>query len=431
MRIIILTLISGLIYLTGCIEPQNSYSKIPPGMWRGVLYLSASELVSGEDDETVSTVVDNSNELPFNFEVVYDNEKDFHIIIHNAEEKIEVKDIQYGRDRTTAKDTLQIQFPIYDTYISAVTEEKVMEGYWNVNYKDNYKVKFKATHGDTTRFKKGLDTAQMNISGSWDVTFDVGSPDAYPAIGRFNQKNNYLTGTFLTETGDYRYLEGSVHNKKAFLSCFDGSHAFLFEAKDLGDGELNGVFKSGTHYTSPFLAKKNNEAAIGDPFSLNEITDPEEPMEFEFPNTEGIMVSLNNEKFDNKSKIIMIMGTWCPNCKDASDFIKDFLANTSRKDIEVVSVAFERYNDVEKNLAQIKRYKEKGSIPWEVVLGGNYRKSEASKVMKQLDKVISYPTMIFLDKDNYIKFVHTGFSGPATEEFNSFKTKFSSIIDQI
>jgi thiol-disulfide isomerase/thioredoxin len=431
MRIVFFIVIASILGFSGCIEPQNAYSKIPPGTWRGVLYLSPSELVSGDDDETVSRVVDNSNELPFNFEVVYDNEKDFYIVIHNAEERILVDDIEYGRDRTTAKDTLRINFPIFDTYISAVTEEKVMEGYWHVNYKENYKIQFKATHGDTTRFKKGLDDAQMDISGKWDITFDVGQENPYPAIGVFKQNGNHLTGTFQTETGDYRYLEGTVINKKAFLSCFDGSHAFLFEAKDLGDGELNGVFKSGTHYTSPFVGKKNDQAKIGDPFELNQVVNPEEPMDFSFPNSEGKMITLQDERYQDKSKIVMIMGTWCPNCKDASNFLDKFMQSPEAKDIEIISIVFERYKEAEKNLSQIKKYKEKSGVPWEVLLGGNYVKSEASKAMPQLDQILSYPTMLFLDKDNYIKGVHTGFSGPATEDFNSFKNHFYNIIDQL
>jgi thiol-disulfide isomerase/thioredoxin len=396
-------------------------------MWRGVLFLSPSNLVSGVDKDEVTTIVDNSNELPFNFEVIYDNENDFHIVIHNGSERIKVDEIKYGRDRTTAKDTLQIGFPIYDTHISAVTEERVMEGFWHVNYKYDYKVKFKAVYGDTVRFKKGLSKASINIDGRWDVKFEPGTEDEYPAIGIFNQDDDYLTGTFQTETGDYRFLEGKVADDKAFLSCFDGAHAFLFEAKDLGDGELNGIFKSGSHYTSPYLATKNNNAKIGDPFELNVITNPSEPMEIAFPNSNGDIITLNDQKYKGKPKIAMIMGTWCPNCKDASNFLKEFNSSTNENNIEIISIAFERYKDEAKNLAQIKRYKEKSNIPWEVVLGGVSSKSEASKAIPQIDKVISYPTMIFLDENNMIKGVHTGFSGPATSDYEDFIKKFNQI----
>ena len=55
------------------------------------------------EDEEVSTVIDKQGDLPFNFEVVYDSESEFHINLINGEEKIRVDDISYGRDRATAK----------------------------------------------------------------------------------------------------------------------------------------------------------------------------------------------------------------------------------------------------------------------------------------------------------------------------------------
>jgi hypothetical protein len=57
----------------------------------------------------------------------------------------------------------------------------------------------------------------------------------------------YVNGTFLTETGDYRYLEGMMHNGKLYLSCFDGSHAFLFIAENNGTEITKGDFYSGLH----------------------------------------------------------------------------------------------------------------------------------------------------------------------------------------
>ncbi len=416
--------------LSSCIESQNQFSKIPPGMWRGVLYLNPNAQVNAVDKKAITTNPDNSEQLPFNFEVIYDTPDDFHIVIHNADERIKVDNILYGRDATTAKDTLQIQFLEYDTRISAVYEEKVMEGFWHINYKDNYAVKFKAVHGDTIRFDKGITTPDIDIAGKWDVMFENGTESEYPAIGTFQQNGSYLTGTFETETGDYRYLEGKVAGNKVFLSCFDGAHAFLFEGKDLGDGQLNGIFKSGISYTAPFIAVKNQGKSLADPFTLTKAT-TDEPIMLSFPNSDGKMVSLNDPQYKGKTKIIDIMGTWCPNCKDASNFLKEFKKSPEGQDVVVIGLAFERYKDEAKNLAQIKKYKEKSQTPWEILLGGYYAKSEAAKAIPQIDQIMSYPTMLFLDKDNRIKYIHTGFSGPATAEYENFKTKFNTIINDL
>ena len=47
-----------------------------------------------------------------------------------------------------------------------------------------------------------------------------------------------------------------------------------------------------------------------------------------------------------------------------------------------------------------------------------------------LNKLISYPTTIFIDKKGSVRKVHTGFNGPATgEKYIKFKKEFKSFID--
>ena len=72
-----------------------------------------------------------------------------------------------------------------------------------------------------------------------------------------NKDGNKLTGTFRTDTGDYRFLEGSVQANKMYLSVFDGSHAFLFEAKLMEDSALIGSFRSGNHYKTLWEAERD------------------------------------------------------------------------------------------------------------------------------------------------------------------------------
>ena len=92
---------------TACVVMENAYSTIPPGVWRGTLALIPQKIVSGEDDEPVKGLVDDKfeevseGELPFNFEVIYDNDTDFHIVIFNGEEKIQLNDITVTHDRAT------------------------------------------------------------------------------------------------------------------------------------------------------------------------------------------------------------------------------------------------------------------------------------------------------------------------------------------
>jgi thiol-disulfide isomerase/thioredoxin len=416
-----------ILILQGCVSPHKTYTKIPPGMWRGVLFLDNEAPIATNKKEIVMGT-DGKGELPFNFEVVYDNEIDFHIVIHNAEERLKLDKVIFGRDRATAKDTLILDFPAYDTYINALFEEGIIEGHWTVNYRPNYKIKFKAYQGKTNRFRQSSKLAPLDFSGKYSVTFSPGSEASYPAVADFQQKGDILTGTFLTETGDYRYLEGKVVGNKAFLSAFDGSHAFLFELKKLENSSIIGEFRSGTHHREPFEGTKNNDAILKNGFDLVK-TVSDKPLLFNLPDASGKLFSTENADYNGKVKIYEIMGTWCPNCMDATNFLKEIHAKDP--DVKITALAFERYKDNANAQAVLQKYVTKTSLPYPILLAGYYDKKEAAAVIPQLEKIMAYPTLLLVDKNNKIRKVYTGFYGPATAEHQSFKSSFLNAIDEL
>ncbi|MEM9546621.1 MAG: TlpA disulfide reductase family protein [Bacteroidota bacterium] len=419
------------ILLFSCVEPlDKAFSKLPPGIWRGVLVLDNTPPIFAPDDE-VTIKKDYSGELPFNFEVKYTDNENFYIEIHNADERITVSDIVYGRDKATAKDTIIINFPVFDTYIKAIYEDDIMEGDLYVNYKENYQIPFKAYFGQSHRFTTLKKKPKMDISGKWEVKFEVDTDDEYPAVGEFVQEGNRVTGTFMTETGDYRYLEGTIQDQRIFLSTFDAAHAFLFEAKLLDDNSLIGSFRSGKHYTTTWSAIKNDNAKLGDAFELTTSKIADQPFDFTFDDLNGKKVSLSDEQFNDKIKLVKISGTWCPNCKDESLFLIDYLNNNPSEDIAVIEVAFERYKNELKAKEVLKRYKEKMQLPFTVLYGGFANKALASEKFPQITNVLSYPTLIFVDKTNRIRHIHTGFAGPATSEFPAFEQKFKNLINEL
>ena len=425
----IITLVTLGLY-TSCVKIDNAHKKLPPGMWRGVLVLDEVPQLPTLDGEEVSQKVDFQGELPFNFEVKYVNEDSFYIELINGKERIVVDDIIYGLDRATAKDTITINFPIFDTYIKAIYEDNIIEGDWFVNYKQGYSIPFKAYYGQSHRFTTTKVAPVTDLTGKWDVTFEVDTEDAYPAIGEFVQTGNLLTGTFRTETGDYRYLDGTVQGNKAYLSCFDGAHAFLFQAKYLDDGSLTGLFFSGKHYVTSWEGIKNDTAKLQSPLGLSK-ANTDNAVDFSFIDTRGKLVSLDDPKFDNKPKIIKIMGTWCPNCKDASDYLQRYTLANPDSELEIISLSFERYQDTTKALAAIQRYIDKANIPWTVLYGGQSNKGSASKQLPWLSEVISYPTLIFLNRQNMIEHIYTGFNGPATSEYKNFENLFKAYVEDI
>ena len=417
-QICFLVFCSSIIF-SNCIEVTHPFSKLPPGIWRGTLIL--------EDDPNSFK---NDLELPFNFDIEYDENDKVVMIIHNGPERIPITDISFTQDRKTGKDSVRIDFTVFDTHIEAEHKENIIQGNFHVHYRENYKIPFIAYHGNSQRFKNIAD-ANHDITGNWNVKMEIETETAYPAVGEFKQEGNVVNGTFRTETGDYRYLEGIVSGDELFLSCFDGAHAFYFDGNILESGHILGRFLSGTHYKTNWSGVRSEESSMVDAYEFSQAKEGKEIVDFSFPNTEGEMVSPNDELYKGKPKIIKIMGTWCPNCIDETNFLIEYLGSHPGKQIDIIAIAFERYRDKAKSVAAIKRYKEKKNVPYEVLYGGYYDKTEASETLGILKKIKSYPTLLFLNGNNQIQKIYTGFAGPATSQYEKFKVEFDEIVTDL
>jgi hypothetical protein len=71
------------------------------------------------------------------------------------------------------------------------------------------------------------------------------------------------------------------------------------------------------------------------------------------------------------------------------------------------------------------------NIPYQILWAGSYNKKEASKVLPLLNEITAFPTMLILDENNKVVKIHTGFNGPATSKFVSFKKDFEDSINKI
>ncbi len=417
--------------LAGCFVIENTFTGLAPGPWRGILILDdLPPDAKLQDPFNLKLETVRSGELPFNFEVIYQEDSTFYIEIINGEERIKVEDITMGLDRRMAKDTLTINFPVFESYIRGVYAVDVIEGEWVVtNRGEDYRIPFVAKFGFDYRFTPLKKEPVMDISGRWEVTFEaVSEEDTFKAIGEFYQDGNKLTGTFLTETGDYRFLDGTIQENKFYLSTFDGSHAFLFEGKINEDGTLLGSFQSGKHYTAVWTGVKNPDFKLRDPDELTYLKEGYERFDFTFATPDGDSISLSDPAYEGKVKLVQIMGTWCPNCRDETQFLKRYLEENKTDDLSVIALAFERHQDAEKNKRAISKYQKLMGIKYPMLYAGNYQKKAAAQALPMLNQIVSYPTLIFIDKKNQVRRIHTGFNGPATSEYNNFITSFDETV---
>lgn len=429
-----LSILVSSICILACFDFGPTYSKLPPGPWRGVLKLDPEQqrLQAAPKETKVSDNIlfdeFTDGDLPFNFEVKYITPDSFVIELANADEKITLSEIRYGKDHATNKDTVTIHFDPYDSYLKMIFEDNVMEGTWNVPSRGAmYQVHVVARHGQNHRFTTLKKEPSANLTGKWETHFEIETDNPFPAIGEFVQHGNHIIGTFITETGDYRYLEGTVQDNKLYLSAFDGAHMFLFEALIKDENTLSGVFRNGTHYLTGWEAKRNEQFLLTAADSLSKQTGG--AVEFTFESPEGKMISLSDPEYIGKPKVIQLFGTWCPNCVDETKFIVDFIKEEN-PDVAFFGLAYERHQDRSKAMAAIARFRDKLQVPYPMVLAGNYVNGDRGS-LPFIDEIISYPTLIFLDDTDKIVRIHTGFSGPATSEYSEFIASFNNTIAEI
>jgi thiol-disulfide isomerase/thioredoxin len=366
--------------------------------------------------------INDTLELPFTF--ITEKNK---IIIRNGEEKIIVSEINYSGD------SVFIKMPVFDAEFRCKILDNRIEG----NFHNYARVKFNvlpfhAEMGLSYRFTDKPGRTSNNISGKYHVVFDGEEEDSKDAVGEFVQKGNYLTGTFLTTLGDYRYLEGEVSGNRLKLSAFDGSHLFLFTALIKNDSLVNGEFFSGMHWHDTWQAVKDENAKLIPPDSLAFLKPGYEKLAFTFPDEDGKIISLSNPQFKDKAMIIQLMGSWCPNCMDETKFLSSWYNSRKEKNIGVVALDFERILVKETVSNNIKRLITQFNIQYPVLFAGTSDKKIAAESLPMLNRIFAWPTLIFLDKDKKVIKIHSGFSGPATgKEYTKFINWFERTVEAL
>ncbi len=288
------------------------------------------------------------------------------------------------------------------------------------------------------------------FTGRWRVRF---ASDENPAVGVFevDETTGRATGTFLTATGDYRFLEGSAEGNTLRLSVFDGAHAFLFTAQQTSEDRIEGHFWSGNWWHDAWTATRDDNAQLPDAFAetaptVDTITaDMLEALTFTRVVPTGLRraglepdatgPTLTEETLaqvlpPGSPRMLYIFGTWCPNCADASRTVRGFHQRYGSRGLQVAGLAFE--NDPGAAISLIDDYAEKYGLRFPLLVGGFSDKAAAGEKIPFLDKVRAYPTTVFIRRDGTIAGIHTGFSGPATgDAFTDLVKEWDALVREI
>lgn len=370
------------------------------------------------------------NSIVFNFEVKDSVGKKI-LYIRNAGERLLVDDI------TIQGDSVLIHLPFFESQLRAMlTKDGDLEGVWLKRGVDSYQsVPFKATYRESYRFP-AQQPAAINVTGRWKALFRTpDGKDSTLRVGEFEQKGQWVTGTFLDAGGDLRYLEGVVTGDSLKLSCFDGGHAYLFTAGIRGDSQLSGgQFFSGASGYETWTADKDADAKLPDEFSITKWKKDAGPLDFTFRDIDGQPVSLGDARFKGKVLLIQIMGSWCPNCMDETRFLSGFYNEYKSRGVEIIGLAYERSTDFARSQGSLRSFKERLGVKYPMLITGvsvgDPRRTE--KTLPQLVQINNFPTTIFVDKKGFIELIHTGFSGPGTgAHYEEQKREFYQTVDRL
>lgn len=406
---VMLSVVEASMLLLSCSNEKRP-SPLKEGGWKGILTI----------DDSTGLI------LPFRFDFSLQNDS-AQIIIHNAEEKITVNEISFSGD------SVFIQMPVFDSeFRCKISGDTLFAGKWiNHARKEKNIIPFTAVFGDKDIFGCPDSETIFPFEGKWKCLFSPNESDSSYAIGLFKTSGGKATGTFLTETGDYRFLEGCVFGKYMLLYCFDGSHAFIFHAEVMEDSTIWGEFYSGIHHHETWLAGKDEEFKLRNADSLTFMKQGFSKIDFTFPNIENKKVSLSDEKFKDKVTILQIMGSWCPNCMDETIFLTELHNKYQSHGLEIAALAFEKAEDFEKAKKNVSRLKKKYKSEYEFLVTG-FQPKNADKALPMLNHIMSFPTTIFIDRKGNVRKIRTGYSGPATgAEYEMFKKEIYGFTESL
>jgi thiol-disulfide isomerase/thioredoxin len=401
-----------MIVLAGCQRAELPKPASIEGTWRAVLTSPGGE-------------------LPFALRIARRGDG-FNAVVVNGAEQAPASGVSATGSSVT------IRFDWYDSAITATVSNdgKTMSGVWTkTGSTGTSRMAFRATRGEQPRFLSAAATSRSSISdvsGIWKATF-VDSQGASPARGEFHQDpgTNRVVGTFLTPTGDDRYLEGSFENGVLRLSTFDGAHAFLFQARVLSDGTLAGDYWSRDSYHATWSATRTDDAGATLPDGWKDValTNADGRFQFRFPDLAGNPVALSDERFRGKVVLVNIFGSWCPNCNDEAPLLAAWDRKYRHQGLDIVGLAYELTGNEARDREMVRRFAKRHNIDYTLLLAGVSDKTKASATLPDLTHVLSFPTSVFIGRDGRVLKIYSGFAGPGTgEHYNKLQTELESLI---
>lgn len=361
--------------------------------------------------------------IPFMFSISSDAKGETYATLINGSEKVKLEKTVYKSD--------SVIIPIIDYNAVLVGEIKgdSLIGFYRKADSFLSHLPFRAVYGDSQRFSLN-GVSPVNLSGRWDLSFE-GDDSEKGDIAVFSEKNNIVTGSILTNTGDYRYSEGVIDAGGFRLSSFYGTTPYLIEGRFSDDNHFEGEFTS-PRGTRIIKGVRNDRAELADAYGLTKLKPGYKTLNFRLPDLNGKYVSLKDPEYRGKVVIVSILGSWCPNCRDEMAFLAPWYKKNKGRGVEVLGISFEIKNDIDYAKRVLSVMKNHYGADYDILFAGKVDAATKAKALPEIESLESFPTIFFIGKDGSIKKIHTGYTGPATGVFyENFKKEFEEIVDKL
>jgi thiol-disulfide isomerase/thioredoxin len=349
-----------------------------------------------------------------------------------------------GDDRTVSTDgsfegnKLKLRYDFYDAILEAAIDGDKLDGTFVRQWqKQSLKRELHATRGDSV-VRASSRNSSADLNGEWVIKAGEAPKQTYWRAA-FHQQGSEVSGTIIPVSGDWGQLVGTFENGELKLSRFDGINCRVFRVKLTPQGTLEGIADFGLSdpprkVVAERITESNKEsvALLPDPNRHTQMSDPNEPLRFSFPDLDGKIVSATDERFKNKVVAVSITGSWCPNCHEEAPFLQEMYDRYGAQGFEPVALAFEYTGETTRDLEQVKIFAKRYNLKYPVLLAGSTEEGQIQKKLPQLVNFGAYPTTIFIGRDGLVKRIHAGFEGRATgERFTRLKSELEELIKEL
>lgn len=367
-------------------------------------------------------------DLPFGLALEGDGKGNLEAFLINGSERIKIPDVRDDNG-------LVLGFPHYDSELRLAVDlgKSTMHGEWIKRRGKGKETRMRVASrepGPRFTMQKVSTAGDAWPNGSYRVTF-AKSKD--PAVGVFAPGEDSwtnCTGTFLTTLGDYRYLAGNSNGRAFKLSCFDGAHAFLFQGERQEDDSIKGDFWSSDSWHETWTGVADAKAELPDGWNLTKWRKDAQLGRGKYRDLAGEPHALTDPQFAGKVRIIEVFGSWCPNCHDHGEYMAELSRRYQDQNFQVIGLAFEHDEDFARSVRQVKAFTKRHDATFPILIAGLSNKSQATDSLGLVDKIRSFPTTIFVDKNDKVRGIYQGWSGPATGDAHKrLRQRFETLID--